>query len=170
MIFSVPSGWARRRARLLFHVVVLLLVFLAVRAWTQRDLVTGPAPPVEGRLLDGRDYRLARDPRRPLVLYFWASWCSICRLEQDTIHALAREYPVITVAMHSGTDDEVRTFLREQGLEFPVLNDPDGELAGRFGVTAVPVSFVIDRGNRIVFRETGYTTGAGLRLRLWLAR
>lgn len=154
----------------MFHMVILLLVFVAVRAWTQRDLATGLAPPVAGRLLDGRDYRLDRDSRRPLLLHFWASWCPVCRLEQDSIHALARDYPVITVAMQSGTAEEVRAFLQEQGLEFTVINDPRGELAGRFGVRAVPTSFVIDSSNRIVFRETGYTTGAGLRLRLWLAR
>ncbi|MGE0082668.1 MAG: protein disulfide oxidoreductase, partial [Thiohalomonadaceae bacterium] len=42
-------------------------------------------------------------------------------------------------------------------------------LAARYGVRAVPTTFIIDGAGRIRFREVGYTTGPGLRLRLWLA-
>jgi len=72
--------------------------------------------------------------------------------------------------MQSGEAEEVIAFMRQEKLQFPVINDPDGMLAQRFGVRAVPSSFIIDRNNNIVFRETGFTTGIGLRLRLWLAK
>lgn len=166
----VKTWWARRSVRITFQILLVVLVFLVVRAWTQRDLASGIAPPLQGRLLDGSEFRLMTKRDQPLLLHFWASWCPVCRLEQETIDDLAQDYPVITVAMQSGSGKEVRAFLRKQGLDFPVLNDPDGTLAQRFGVRAVPTSFVIDTDNRIVFREAGYTTSAGLRLRLWWAR
>lgn len=72
--------------------------------------------------------------------------------------------------MQSGEAEEVIAYLRQENLQFPVINDPEGMLAQRFGVRAVPSSFIIDRNNNIVFRETGFTTGIGLRLRLWLAK
>jgi len=50
-----------------------------------------------------------------------------------------------------------------------VLNDPDGVIATRWGVRAVPASFIVDGAGQIRFVEIGYTTGIGLRLRLWLA-
>ena len=50
-----------------------------------------------------------------------------------------------------------------------MVNDPDGRLAGAWGVHAVPATFIVDTNGEIRFVEVGYTTGLGLRLRLWLA-
>jgi alkyl hydroperoxide reductase subunit AhpC len=50
-----------------------------------------------------------------------------------------------------------------------VVNDPEGALSRRYGVSAVPVTFVIDAGGKVRFVTRGYTSGLGLRLRLWLA-
>ena len=162
--------WARRSFRLTVQFLLLLLIVVGVRSWSQRDLVSGTAPRLQGRLLDGNEYRLVTNRTQPVLLHFWASWCPVCKLEQDSINALSQDYPVITVAMQSGSDDEVRNFMRTQGLGFAVINDPDGALARRFGVSAVPTSFIINAGNQIAFREAGYTTTAGLRMRLWLAK
>jgi thioredoxin-related protein len=49
-----------------------------------------------------------------------------------------------------------------------VINDPDGALAAAWGVRGVPTFFVVDSQGMIRFREVGYTTGLGLRWRLWL--
>ncbi len=59
--------------------------------------------------------------------------------------------------------------MREQGIEFPVLNDADGSLSNAWGVHAVPASFIIAPDGKIRFVEVGYTTAWGIRLRLWLA-
>lgn len=48
--------------------------------------------------------------------------------------------------------------------------DEAGKLMGRFGVRAVPASFILDGNGGIRFRELGDTTGPGVRLRLWLAQ
>ena len=105
-----------------------------------------------------------------MLVHFWATWCPICRAEQGSIAAIAHDYPnVITVAMQSGTPQEVSRHMHEQGIDFPVVNDQDGMLSGAWGVHAVPVSFIIAPDGQVRFIEVGYTTGIGLRLRLWLA-
>jgi thiol-disulfide isomerase/thioredoxin len=162
--------WRRRGWRYGIQLVLLLAVFIAIRSWGQRDLVSGPVPDLQGQLLDGGNFSLASRPARPLLIHFWASWCPVCRLEENSIAALSRDHAVITIAMQSGSDAEVRAYLEAQGLRFPVINDPEGRLARRFGVRAVPSSFIIDARDRIVFRETGFTSGPGLRLRMWWAQ
>jgi peroxiredoxin len=103
-------------------------------------------------------------------VHFWATWCPICRTEQGSIAAIAQDHPdVITVAMQSGTPQEVSRYMQEQGIAFPVVNDPDGIISRAWGVHAVPASFIIAPDGQIRFVEVGYTTGMGLRLRLWLA-
>jgi len=148
---------------------VVLVLILGIRAWQQSGTASGPAPALAGELLDGKPVALAAFAGRPVLVHFWATWCPICRAEQGSIDALARDVPVITVAMQSGSREEVIQFLRKEALSFPVLNDPDGVIAARWGVRAVPASFIVDGAGQIRFLEIGYSTGVGLRLRLWLA-
>ncbi len=159
-----------RWRRGLLEALLLIGLYALLHAWLQRDMASGPVPPLAGTTLDGRAFDLRRYSGRPVLVHFWASWCRICALEQDGINAIARDWPVITVAMQSGSAADVRRHLQQAGLDFPVLNDPDGRIARRFGVVAVPASFVVDARNHIAFRERGYTSEAGLRFRLWLAR
>jgi thiol-disulfide isomerase/thioredoxin len=158
--------WLKRGLYVLFFIILLM----GVRAWQQRHIVTGVVVPLSGTLLDGKPYVLPAKPEQPVLVHFWATWCPTCRAEQGSIEALARENPnVVTVAMWSDSSDVVQKYMREQGVSFPVVNDADGKISARWGVHAVPASFIIDTEGKIRYVEIGYTTGLGLRFRLWLA-
>ncbi len=148
--------------------LAFLVVFFGVRAYQKRDIPRGPAPELTGKSLDGRILSLASIDK-PVLVHFWASWCRICRWEQDTIQSIAESYPVITVAMQSGGDLEVRDHVNKNKLRFPVINDESGEVSQRFGVRVVPTTFIVDKNGDISFVEVGYTSEPGLRMRLWLA-
>lgn len=164
---------ANKRARWRRHaidVLLFIIVVAGVRIWQQRDMASGAAPPLQSTTLAGLPYQLPLHPAKPVLVHFWATWCPICRTEQGTIDAIARDYPnTITVAMQSGTQQEVMRYMREQSLSFAVLNDPDGSISHAWGVNAVPASFIIAPDGKIHFIEVGYTSGIGLKLRLWLA-
>ena len=85
------------------------------------------------------------------------------------MQSIAKTYPVVTVAMQSGSDREVQDHVTENNLRFPVINDQSGELSRRFGVSVVPTTFIVNRSGDISFVEVGYTSETGLRARLWLA-
>ena len=132
------------------------------------------SPPVEVPEIsftdpEGGEHTLSEYRGKVVLVNFWATWCPICRLEQGSINSLAKDYRVITVAMDSGGNDAVEQYLAKNGLSFPVIVDPDGKLAARFGVSGVPTGFVIDTAGQIRFREIGLTSGWGWRLRLRLA-
>jgi hypothetical protein len=82
---------------------------------------------------------------------------------------LAEDYPTLTVATQSGDADSVAAYLRRQQLDFPTLVDRSGDLARAWGIRGVPSSYVIAPDGRIDAVSIGYTTGIGLRLRLWWA-
>ncbi len=164
----------KTRARKSLGYALNALLFIAivggVRLWQHRDMPSGPAPALQGLTLSGQTYALPAHPEKPILVHFWATWCPVCRAEQGSIASLAKDHPnVITVAMQSGAPIEVARHMREQGIDFPVVNDQTGTLSAAWGVHAVPASFIVSPDGTIGFIEVGYTTSVGLRLRLWLA-
>ncbi len=166
---SKPSKkriWLRRG----LEVLLFIILIMGVRAWQQRDIVQGLAPPLNGVLLDGQPFVLPDKPAQPVLVHFWATWCPICRAEEGSIESLAQSnLNVITVAMQSGNSGAVQQYMKEQGVSFPVINDTEGQISAAWGVQAVPASFIVDRDGKIRYVEIGYTTEIGLRIRLWLA-
>ncbi len=71
--------------------------------------------------------------------------------------------------MQSGDATEVRRFMAQADLGFPVVTDEDGALADRWGVRGVPASFVLDADGQIAYATTGVSSETGLRARLWAA-
>jgi len=159
-----------RRVLLLIEILFFVVLYLGLRAYMQRDLVEGQAPLFTAATLTGEVVDLAQPRTRPVLIHFWATWCGICRLEQGSIESIARDHEVISIAMNSGDAMEVAQFMQEAGLTFPVVTDPAGELALRYGVRGVPTSFVLNSAGKISAVERGYTTEWGLRLRLWWSR
>lgn len=151
------------------QVLLLIAVYIGVKTYAQRDLVQDTPPVLNATLLSGQTFNLQAQRDKPLLLHFWASWCPICKLEQQSIESISKSHSVISIAMQSGDESELRTYMQTEKLSFPVITDNNGNIATRFGVKAVPVSFILNPDGKIVFIEAGFTSSWGLRLRLWLA-
>ena len=158
-----------RGVKVSIEICLILIIYMMLKTWMQRSMIEGPAPAIQGTFLNGQDFDIKNLHGKPALIHFWASWCGICKLEQDSIEAISKEHTVITIAMKSGSPQDVKIFMQQNRLSFPVINDPDGTIADKYGVHAVPASFILNSDGAITFRETGYTTGWGLRTRLWLA-
>ena len=165
---AAPPSQHRGR-RLLINLLIVLAVFIGVQWYKSRPLASGEAPALRAALSTSEPFDLKQWRGQPALVHFWAVWCPICKLEQDSIDRLSREFKVITVAMQSGSEADINTYLREHGLSFAAIADPYGEIATAWGVRGVPASFVIDSDGRIRFASVGYSTGLGLRGRLWAA-
>jgi thiol-disulfide isomerase/thioredoxin len=167
------SPRSRKLLRWFAEAAFLVAVFLAVQAWQKRDVAFGPAPTFDARLTDGTETSLAAwraaHPGRPVALHFWADWCPICKTVESGVDAVAKDWPVLTVAMQSGPAARVAGYLRDQGLNWPTVVDEQGAVATAYGLRGVPAFVVIDRDGAIRFVELGYTSELGMRLRLWWA-
>ena len=155
--------------RWVLELSIIIIVLLAVRFWMQRDVVSGIAPNISAATLKGQPFDLYKDKRRPMLVHFWATWCPVCKLEQSNIENTAKDHPVMTIAMQSGNNDELRQFMQAEKLSFAVINDESGMLSRSYNIRGVPVSFIVNKENKIEFVEVGYTTEFGLRMRLWWA-
>ncbi|WP_297527522.1 protein disulfide oxidoreductase [Thiohalobacter sp.] len=162
-------GAPQRLGRAAWQAGLVVLVLYALHLYQVRDTVEGPAPAFAGVDLDGRSLSLAEHAGRPVLVHFWATWCPVCRAEAGNISDLAEDHAVITIALEDTPPAQFKRFLAERELAYPVIRDPEGELAARYGVRGVPASFVVDADGNIRFTTIGYTTEAGLRLRMWWA-
>lgn len=166
---KTPTSRNRRYWRWALEILLLAALLFSLHAYQTRDLVRGPAPLFEARLLDGRLVKLNDYRGRPLLLHFWASWCPVCRFEQESIDSISQEKQVLTVSLDEMSPADLRHWMLDQGLSYPVVHDRTGEIAQQYGIRGVPSSIIIDAAGRIRFIEVGFTTQAGLRLRLWWA-
>lgn len=161
---------SRVRWRSVFsQLLILFLVYFVIHTYQTWHAPQGKMPEVTGVRLDGVDIHFPEQLQEATLIHFWATWCSICRLEQSSINSISGSYPVLAIASQSGTLEEVQRQVVQRGISSPVLVDESGDLARKFSVKAFPSSYIVDRQGNIRFVEIGYTTEWGIRLRLWAA-
>jgi len=149
-------------------VVIIFVLSIVVNYFRAPKLDSNTLTPINATLLDGKQWS-SSDSDKPLVIHFWATWCKVCKLEASNIDALAKEANVITIAVGSGSDHEIKAFMEERGLSYPVINDKDSTLSKQFKIQAFPTTFIYNSKRELSFTETGYTTTAGLKARLALS-
>ena len=149
----------------------LFAVFLigAIGYYQQRDIPAHDLPPLSGSSLDGKPLDLQKlATNGPVLVYFWATWCGYCRVVSPAITDLAAEHQVITVALQSGSDEEVQRYLQRHRLDFPTLNDPAGSYSAPWGVRVTPTIVIVNSAGEASWVTSGTTSKLGLQLRLAL--
>jgi cytochrome c biogenesis protein CcmG/thiol:disulfide interchange protein DsbE len=113
----------------------------------------------------GSSISLSQYAGRPLMVNFFASWCTPCQKETPL---LARFYSdhhgkvtVIGVDVNDGTSAALR-FARKSGVQYPVVTDPMGATATSYGVVGIPQTFFLNAQHRVVKRVFGALTLADL--------
>ncbi|MEX1143086.1 MAG: TlpA disulfide reductase family protein [Thermoleophilaceae bacterium] len=120
------------------------------------------------RLSGGGRESLADYRGKVVVLNVWASWCTPCREESPLLQRwherISRDGrgTVLGIDVLDVTSD-ARAFVREYGLTYPMLRDPDGESLGALGVIGYPETFVVDRRGRIAAAARGPVDDAWMR-------
>ncbi|CNL30846.1 protein disulfide oxidoreductase [Yersinia aleksiciae] len=106
---------------------------------------------------------------KPLLIYFWATWCGVCKFTSPSVNQLVQEGEnVLTVALRSGDASQVERWLSKKGYQLPVVNDPTGQLSAQWQVSVTPTLVILYQG-KMVQHTSGWTSYWGMKVRLWLA-
>lgn len=154
----------------IFTLFAVLGLFLLLNYLGKPKIKNNTIPAFTANLLNGEPVTLEEYKGKPLLVYFWSTWCPTCKYESPAVQALAADHQVLTVCAYSGTDRQVREHMDKNGYTFDVINDYDNHVRRTFHVKALPTTFVLDKEGKIIFSEVGMTTGLGLRLRMKLAK
>jgi peroxiredoxin len=112
----------------------------------------------------GGTFTLSKQRGKPVVIAFWASWCSPCQEELPELVVLTKRYPkvrFITVNVDRNSSAG-RRFLQRLKLKLPVAFDPENKALARYDVASMPTSYIIDRKGTVKFRKVGYNKKDGL--------
>lgn len=159
--------WSKQALQLLVMVVVLSFAMDWWRKPAQPlDFANQPLRTVNGQTLTLQDF--SRD--RVVLVYFWGSWCSICKHTSPSINRLHKAgLPVLGVAWQSGTPQAVAAYLNKHQWQFDTVNDANGAIARQWQIRAAP-SIILVKNGQMVHNTTGLSSYWGLRIRLWLAQ
>lgn len=158
--------WAREGIIL---VLLMLAVVWGVDRYRKPTLPASfSATPMQS--IDGNIHDIAAlSQERPLLIYVWATWCSICRYTTPSVNKLAKEGGnVVSIAMRSGDNAKLARWVEKKQLKMPVINDENGALSQQWQVRVTPTLVIVSKGN-VVSTTTGWTSYWGLKLRMWWA-
>lgn len=152
--------------------IITFFIFITILAniisfYKSSDLNKESLQNINITLLDAQKYNYPKD--KPILIHFWATWCPTCKLEASNIQTISKTFEVLTIAVSSGDDNEVKKYMNEHDLDYKVYNDTNGFFAKEFKIAAYPTTFIYDKNKNLVFSEVGFTSTFGLWLRMWWA-
>ena len=101
--------------------------------------------------LDGNSVALSDFHGSPVLLNFWASWCTPCRDEIPLLKSIYndrrwRETGLVVLAINVGESrSTVKDYVEEYGISFTVLLDEGRKVFRQYFVHGVPTTYFIDR-------------------------
>ncbi len=108
------------------------------------------APDFELQTLDGSTMRLSDLRGQPIIVNMWTSWCPPCKREMPAFQRVYQEYEprgLVILAVNGIQEDnleDVRLFVDNNTLTFPILLDDRREVFSIYQVTALPTTFFVD--------------------------
>ena len=111
---------------------------------------------------DGKQAKLSDMLGKPVVLNFWASWCSPCKSEMpefnEVYKELGGEVQFMMVNMTDGQRETVASgskYVSDQQFSFPVYFDTEQNAAYTYGIRSIPTTIFIDKDGYIVSAAQG---------------
>jgi thiol-disulfide isomerase/thioredoxin len=110
----------------------------------------------KGKKIKLEDYR-----GKIVIIDFWATWCPPCRRGIPDLIKIQKEYKnkvaVIGISLDTDTKKDVIPFIKNEGINYPVVYANQKVVQEYGNVEAIPNSFVINKNGKIVNHHVGLT-------------
>ncbi len=142
---------------------VLFISLIVVVSFAQKTV-----PDIEVKTLEGKSVSIQEYLKdgKATVISFWATWCSPCKKELNTISDVYEEWQEeYNMKLLAITIDNSRAIRKVKPMvdgfqwEFEVLSDVNEDLKKAMNFQTVPQTFVVDKDGNIVYSHSGYSPG-----------
>lgn len=123
--------------------------------------VGAKAPGAMVQTLDGKPIDMGTwIGKSPMLIEFWAFWCSSCKQLEPTVLRLHRKYGsrvrFLNVAVSvSETRDRVKAFTSRKKYPYQTVYDAEGRATEAYDVPATSYVVILDRSGRVVYTGSG---------------
>jgi cytochrome c biogenesis protein CcmG, thiol:disulfide interchange protein DsbE len=129
--------------------------------------VGSPVPDFTTEDLVGAPVKLSSLRGRPVLVSFWATWCSACREDLPAIQTVAERYGsarVSVLLVDYGEADRaiLKTYLTGLGIHLDSALDPAGTIARAYRVIGLPVSLLVTSNGDLAYIHAGALLPADL--------
>ncbi len=148
-------AWQRWLKRLSIDAALMILIWMVIQSVRGGVPLPDHAPALPLTLTDGSARGLADYAGKPLVLYFWATWCPACKITSPTVDQFARSHPEVAVVGIALDDPEaVRAYLSTTPRHFSVgFLSEVGQT--QWPVHSLPSTIVLDSHAQVLWSRQG---------------
>ncbi len=118
-----------------------------------------PAPDFSLTSSAGGSVSLSQQAGHPVLIDFWATWCTNCQADMKLVAATAKQYRsqglrVLLVDFEEDRSTAVK-FLKGLGIDLPALLDRNGQVAQEYGVPGLPVAVFVNGVGKVTAIQLG---------------
>ncbi len=168
---SINKSNAKRNPLVILVVAVVVALMLFAGFHLARRSGSGPAagsldangkmaPDFALQSVDGNTVHLSDFRGKAVLLNFWATWCSPCKIEMPWFVELQKQYgpeglQVVGVAMDDASKEDIAKFAKDMGVNYPILIGKESVGDAYGGVQFLPTTYFIGRDGKVVGHEFG---------------
>jgi cytochrome c biogenesis protein CcmG/thiol:disulfide interchange protein DsbE len=108
----------------------------------------------DGALINLSDYK-----GKIVILDFWATWCPPCRRGIPDLIELKNEYgdkiEIIGISVDTDSKSEVVPFMKEYGINYPVVYGNMSVYQQYGGIRSIPTQFILNKEGKIFKKYIG---------------